>query len=155
MKKFILSLIGTALVVTAQAQVVQYGGVTVTNNTGTAIAWATGETTNWNAAVTGTKWDSFVLEVRAGSASALGGPINIRWSTSADGSSYTSPLAASGASGWFSAPLTTAAAGVGTWTTNITLNSVGFWRIDYATNQTTVTLTNFHIRAFYKPNRDG
>lgn len=151
--KFFLLAVLAALALPAGAQ--QYGYVTMTNNTGTAIAWATGDTTNWNAAATLTKYDSFTLEVRAGSASAIAGPLNLRWSVSQDGVNYTTPLVAPGASGWFAAPLTSAAAGVSTWTTNITVGSYGYWRIDYVTNQTTVTLTNFQIRAYLKPKRNG
>lgn len=142
---------------TPAARAQQYAFTTLTNNTGLAIAWATGDQTNWNAAVTLTRFDSFVLEVRAAAATALAGPINLRWSTSQDGTTWTSttPGAAPLAGGWFGAHMSNGTAGLTVWSTNITVNSVGYWRIENGTNQTGVTITNFNLRAYTKPRRTG
>lgn len=134
----------------------QYGYVTVTNNTGTAVAWATGGATNWAAPITLVKHEEFVLEISQGTASAAaGGTIDVRWSTSSDGTTWTTGLNQSGNSGWFSAGVTNSAAGMARWRTNITVGSIGYWRIDWATNQIGQTITNFNVRAYLKPKRNG
>lgn len=139
---------------TSHAQ--QYNFATVTNNTGAPLAWTTATASNWNSSVSLTKFDSFVLETGVGTAStAAGGTLDIRFSTSNDGINWTTGLNQPGASGWFSLSPTNSAAGMAWSRTNIVVGSIGYWRIEWVTNNTGVTLTNFTIRAYVKPKRTG
>jgi hypothetical protein len=139
-----------------QARAQQYASTTITNNTGAAVSWGTGTATNWNAAVSVPKFGDFALTVRVAQADTAGaaGTMDVRWSTSIDGTTWANGLNASGSSGWFSVPLTNSGAVI-TWNTNITLNSVGYWRIDWITNASGKTLTNFNVKVTTKPKRFG
>lgn len=119
------------------------------------ISWANASTTNFNLVVSAPKWQEFVLEVTAGSASTLSGTMDFRWSTSSDGTNWTTPLASSGSSGWFALPISGTAGGRINNRTNIVLNSIGFWRADYVTNTSGQTLTNFNVKVYVKPRRYG
>lgn len=118
-------------------------------------AWGNATASNQNLVVSATKWQEFVVEVTAGSASTLSGTMDIRWSTSSDGTNWTTPLASSGSSGWFALPISGAAGGRINNRTNILLNSIGFWRADYVTNTSGQTLTNFNVKVYTKPRRYG
>ncbi len=56
------------------------------------------------------------------------------------------------ASGWFSIPLTNNTTRV-VWGTNITMNSAGYWRLNWLTNTAVQHMTNVSIRAYVKPFR--
>jgi len=153
MKKIILLI--TMLVASFTAQAQQYTAVTLWSFN----AWTNNATaaSNINAAVTLTKHDEFVLEVVAKATNAMGGDINIRWATSADGVNYTPHPALLLNSGWFGAPMTNAAvAGItASFITNINVASRGYWKILWATNQTGQHITNLTIKAYLKPRTDG
>lgn len=154
--KIILLLTFLLTLCSPPADAQQYEVRTLTNNTGIAVAWGTGGATNWAAPITLTKYDSFVLEINQGTASAAaGGTMDIRWSTSSDGTTWTTGLNQPGASGWFSAGVTNSAAGMARWRTNITVGSIGYWRIDWVTNQIGQTITNFSVKGYLKPKRNG
>lgn len=102
--------------------------------------------------VTLTKFGDFALVVDVGVTNAVTGTIDLSWQTSPDGVNWAT--AGSSAVGWFSAPLTNG----GThpvWLTNITVNSVGYWRVNWATNKSGQHLTNWTIRTYTKPKRNG
>jgi hypothetical protein len=159
---------GLALMVSAPETkaAVQYGDSSITktllNIQGTN---APGATTNVAAIggtnhVTLTTWDSFALEVRTGLTNASAGTIDLAWQTSLDGVNWgNSGLGAGGgagggSSGWFSVPLTNGGTAC-VWSTNVTVGSMGYWRISWATNNSTQNATNWVIKAWPKPRRQG
>jgi len=108
---------------------------------------------NFAAAVTCTKWAEFDLEISFKMVAAGLSNIDLAWSTSDNGTTYATTKNQN-AAGWF-----TAAVGNGTttvlWRTNVTMNSAGYWRLDWLTNGDIVALTNLTIKAYAKPKRQG
>jgi hypothetical protein len=111
---------------------------------------ATATATNLDTAIDVREFSEFTLEVQAGLTNASTGTIDLRWTTSNDGTKYSAAPAAPGASGWFSVPLT----GAGTsasWRTNIPVGSYRNWKISWSTNVAGQHMTNVLIRAYGKP----
>lgn len=152
---FICLALGALLLGSSPATAQQYGPKTTfwgvndfTNATGTA--------SNLAAATTMTKNDQFTLWVVAGFTNPCAGNLNIQWDCSADGVNYltTNNPTVSGSSGWFSIPLTNSGTKV-VWATNITVGTLGFWRINWFTNAAGQSMTNVTIQAYVKPVRSG
>ena len=117
---------------------------TATNNVNQA--------TNVAAAVDASQFSDFLLEVRfTGTNSAMTTTLGytIAWQTSADNSNWGTVDNVN--RGWFSVPTTNVITTV--WTTNITLNSMGYWRANYLTNSAGQCITNLAIKAWVKPKR--
>ena len=118
---------------------------------------ATAGRTNLNAAIDVTQVSDFALSVFTVSSTAVSGasPFVIKWQTSLDGSNWnaTTNDAPGTAQGWFAVPSSTGGGFTNYWTTNITVNSIGYWRINDITNSTGQTLTNIVIRGYIKPKR--
>lgn len=115
-----------------------------------------GAVTNLNSALDATQVSDFALQLVASSTNdAIAGGISVVWETSLDGSnwptSYTNFAGAPGVQGWFSIPTTNLLKTV--WTTNITVNSVGYWRIRSLTNASSGNFTNIALRGYVKPKR--
>lgn len=144
-------LVACSLTATAQ----QYAPSTILSIANTNVV---GATTNVGALTTGpvtlTKWQDFALSVDVGVTNASAGTLDIQWDTSLDGVTYTTAKAMPGASGWFSVPLTNSTTRI-YWTTNITLNAVGYFRVSWVTNQAGQHITNLVIKAYKKPARFG
>ncbi len=140
----------------------QYGYTTLhvegtTNGIANAAATNIHVTALGTNGVTLTKWGDFTLNVDGFSAGALtNGMLDFRWSTSADGTSWNTnaTLNASEGAGWFSLGVNTGGSRF-IMNTNITVNSIGYWRIDFITNRTGLTVSNMTIRAYLKPRRTG
>jgi hypothetical protein len=132
----------------------QYGVIKELLNIGGTNATATATNVGALGHVAATKYDYFTLQVIVGATNASAGTYDIRWSTSADGTNWTTAPAAPGSSGWFSVPLTNTTIPM-VWQTNITVNGIGFWRVDWATNASAHHVTQQVIRAWGKPRRDG
>lgn len=81
--------------------------------------------------------------------------LGVRWSVSADGVNWpATAIDVAGQTGHFTIPLTNNTGQI-TWQTNITMNTLGYWRLDYLTNNHSGSLTNGHIKAWFKPQRNG
>lgn len=111
---------------------------------------------NLNSSIDLTQFGDFALQVVAKTTNAaVGGGISVVWETSLDGSnwptSYTNFAGAPGVVGWFSVPITNNVTTV--WTTNITVNSIGYWRIRTITNASSGSFTNLVITGYVKPKR--
>ena len=111
---------------------------------------------NLNAAIDVTQFTDFALQVLAKSTNAaVAGGISIVWETSLDGSNWptyvTNNAATPHMQGWFNVPTTNNVTTL--WTTNITVNSVGYWRIRTITNASSGSFTNFAITGYVKPKR--
>jgi len=150
-KKFILAVITIAALAmfTGAASALEYG-VAKTLWSTASITNVPATATNLAAVVDVTKVTEFTLQANVGITNAATGTLDLRWSTSEDGVNYTSGLGVSGSSGWFSIPLTNAGTAV-VWTTNVTVNSHGYWRLDWLTNQASgAHITNVSLKAFIK-----
>ncbi len=114
-----------------------------------------GAITNLAAAIDVTQVSDFALSFVAKSTNTTGaGTLDFVWETSPDGSNW--PITSTNASlgrtqGWFSAPVTNGVAHV--WITNITVDSIGFWRIRTYTNASSCNFTNMAIAGRVKPKR--
>jgi len=136
----------------------QYSATTLYSFAGTDTNVVAG-TTNLGASANGgvvslTKWDNFVLEFRAtGTNAALTTTLGytVAWQTSADGTNWGTVDNIN--RGWFSIPTTNV--NPIAWTTNITVNTIGFWRINWLTNSSGQCITNMAVRAWRKPLRSG
>ncbi len=112
--------------------------------------------TNLAAAIDVTQVTDFALQIVAKTTNAaVGGSLDFVWETSLDGSnwptSYTNNAANSRTTGWFSALVTNNVTTV--WVTNITVDSIGYWRIRSLTNATSGNFTNMSIVGYIKPKR--
>lgn len=151
MKAFILS-IGLLALMAFGVSAQQYGvHATLVNLQGTNV---TATATNVAAILGANKFDSFALDVFWGLTNAATGSLDVRWDTSCDGSNFSSSPAAAGSSGWFSVPLTNAGL-VGCWMTNLTVGDIGYWRINWITNNTGQSMTNIVIKAIRKYKTSG
>lgn len=114
-----------------------------------------GVATNLLSAIDLTTVTDFTLSLVGKSTNTTGtGTYDFVWETSPDGSNWpiTSTNAALGRSqGWFSAPITNGVLHV--WLTNITVDSIGFWRIRTGTNASSCNFTNLAIEGRIKPKR--
>jgi hypothetical protein len=151
MKKLILGLGLFALCSFAVAQ--QYDYVQINTRTGTASTIPASAATNINAVIPCTKYTDFLLSVNFKAMAAHTSALDFRWELSPDGTNWPA-IATAGNSGWFGGPV-----GNGTttvqWSTNVTMNSAGFFRISYITNGHAAVVTNLDIKAYYKPKRNG
>lgn len=131
-------------------------GVANTFWTFTASAGGTnipGTATNLASAVNCTYYDEFVLSVQCGLTNPSVGTLDIRWSKGMDGVNFCTIPNCPPSSGWFSVPLTNGGTNF-VWTTNIVVDSIGHWRLDWLTNNCTgAHATNFLIEAYQKPIR--
>ncbi len=140
----------------------QYGYTTLLEQGSTnliATAAATNLTTVSTASngVVLTKYNDFVLNVDGYTAGALtNGMIDVRWSTSVDGMAWQTncELKSGSTCGWFSMDVNTGGNHF-MFNTNITVGALGYWRIDFLTNRTGLTVSNTTIRAYLKPTRRG
>lgn len=112
--------------------------------------------TNLAAAIDVTQTADFALQIVAKTTNAaVGGSLDFVWETSLDGSNwptgYTNNAANSRTTGWFSALVTNNVTTV--WVTNITVDSIGYWRIRSLTNNTSGNFTNLSIVGYIKPKR--
>lgn len=118
---------------------------------------ANGVVSNANSTLDATMVTDFALEVKTVSAVAVSGasPLILKWRTSLNGTDFnTSTNDQPGlAQGWFAVPMSTGGSLSNYWTTNITVNSIGYWQLQLMTNNTGQTLTNVSIRAYVKPKR--
>lgn len=110
-----------------------------------------GAATNLAASVTLTKETEFVLALHwdgtnATQTSTLG--VTCAWQTSADGVNWGTVVDGKNA-GWFTIPTTNSVSH--NWSTNITVNTVGYWRLNWMTNGAVSMWTNGWIRAYKKP----
>jgi hypothetical protein len=113
-----------------------------------------GATSNLNAAVDCTQVSDFLLAVQlygtnADLTTTLG--YSIVWQTSADGTTWGNLSTGNGSAGWFGLATTNSLPNV--WHTNITMNSLGYWRVAWVTNASGQCLTNVQIKAYVKPKR--
>jgi hypothetical protein len=145
--KTLFNIITLASALVASAQ--QYGvGNTLASIGGTN---ATATASNVAGVATLTKYDQFSIEAVIALTNAAAGTLDVAWDTSNDNSSW----ATTGAGlGWFSIPLTNGGAVI-KWNTNITINSVGYWRARWITNASGQSATSIVIRAYIKPRRNG
>lgn len=116
-----------------------------TNNPATA--------TNLAQVIDVTQFPDFALIVKGGLTNPSAGTLDIKWDVSADNTypvqaGVVAPLQ----SGWFSVPLTNNGTNFN-WTTNITVNAVGYWRLTWLTNAAVQHMTNITIRGYVKPKR--
>jgi len=156
MRKSIITILAVVGLTIGAAQAQQYGLLTTLESHQATNGWATGTASNLAAVVTLTKWDEFVLEVINTCSNAVGaGTMSIQWDVSADGVNYpgTSGTVDGKNRGWFSIPITNANQTI--WTTNITVNSIGYWRANWVTNIAGQFSTNLTIKAYAKPKRQG
>lgn len=162
MKKF-LSIIGLACLLAVPA----FGAGELDYQAHTiytiASAFPTGTASNIAAQVTTeivncTQHDAFTLQLftTPNATGAQGANnISIRYSISADGENWPAGIIdKAGVQGWFDIPLTNNTGQI-TWQTNITMNTIGYWRLDYMTNNHSGSLTNGFIKAWFKPKRSG
>lgn len=92
------------------------------------------------------------LQFRFGLTNASTGTITVQWDTSMDGVNFCANPACPGTSGWFAVPLTNGGTFT-TWTTNITVGSFGYYRINYMTNVAVQHFTNAQVLAYAKPSK--
>lgn len=131
----------------------QYGATTLYSFAGTDTN-IVGQATNIAATVTLTKWDQFFLEFRATGTNSAGTATTgwaLAWQHSADGTNWGTVDGIS--RGWFAFPSTNQITTIAT--TNIVVNSAGYWRLNWVTNNTGHHVTNMSIRAWTKPIRQG
>jgi hypothetical protein len=112
--------------------------------------------TNLNAAIDVTQFTDFAIQLVAKTTNAaVAGGISVVWETSLDGSnwptSYTNFAGAPLVTGWFSIPITNAVTTV--WSSNITANAIGYWRIRSLTNASSGSFTNIALTGYVKPKR--
>ena len=155
MKKILslLGLIGLLAAPAFGAGEIQYEPITLVSLSD--VRWITATATNFAAVVNCTKHDKFALQFDILTTNASTGPVIVRWSTSLDGVSYASnPEVAGVSAGWFAIPTTNNAKST-TFLTNITVDAIGFWRLEYMTNTTVQHISNCVVRAYLKPQRSG
>lgn len=154
----LLAVVALLALCSPAAKAQQYGSIATLWNAPNATNVAAGGTSNLASVVTLTKYDNFALQfdLIATNATAAAGTFDVYWDTSADGLNYSGaskPGGFVGSSGWFGVPVTNSLRT--TFVTNITVNSVGYWRINWITNNSGVCFTNMLIRAYAKPKRQG
>ena len=111
------------------------------------------QTTNLNTQIQVTQFSDFGLEATLGFTNASAGTYDIAWSSSHDGINWADTgIGSIGCRGWFSIPLTNGGPVI-TWSTNITVNTCGYWRIEWGTNASVQHLTNAVIKGYVKPKR--
>lgn len=132
----------------AQAQ--EQFGVNKVLWSASSITNVAGQTTNLAATVTTAKWGEFELDVVIGITNASAGSYDIAWQTSNDGTSWGN---AGQTFGHFAIPATNAGTVI-RWRTNI-VNTAGFWRANWGTNNLVQHITNAQIKAYVKPRRYG
>ena len=97
-----------------------------------------------------TFYSAMTLEVKAGFTNASTGTLDIQWDTSANGTEFCANKACPGTSGWFAVPLTNGTTST-YWTTNISnIGAMGYWRLNWITNNAVQHMTNVSIRAYVK-----
>ena len=155
MRTFIIAVIGFIAALGAPVKAADYavqktfwswvGGQTNLNTTATNLA----------AAIDVTQFTDFALQVSCVFTNTdLSGGIDIRWDTSIDNVNYSGQVVSPGSSGWFRIPVpATNVANRVTWTTNITVGAVGYWRLAWLTNQAGQAITNLSIVGRVKPKR--
>jgi hypothetical protein len=124
-----------------------------------AGTWTNGPTvvTNLNAAIDVTQVSDFALTLIASGTNAAGaaGGFSVVWETSLDGSNWpqdTNQISRS--VGWFSIPAQSNNVKT-VWVTNITVDSIGYWRIRHITNAANMNYTNMAVRGYVKPKRQN
>jgi hypothetical protein len=151
--KTLLTFIATCLLAIGAVAQEQYSATTLYSFAGTDTN-VVGQTTNIAAAMTLTKFDSFFLEFRATGTNSAGtatGGFALAWQHSADGSNWGTVDTMS--RHWFGIPTTNLITTV--FTTNITVNSAGYWRLNWLTNNRAHCITNMSIKGWVKPRRQG
>lgn len=114
-----------------------------------------GNATNLSAAVIDCRnYKEFVLSINCGLTNpSAGGTLDFQWTTSSDGVNFCSIPVCPKASGWFSVPLTNGGTNF-SFSTNIVVDSIGYWRINWLTNNTLgAHATNFLIQGYQKPEK--
>lgn len=153
----LLSMLALVCGLGLNAKAQQYGLLTTLKSVHATNALANATPTNLNAVVTLTRHDEFVLEFVIGTTNPQASSLSVQWDTSADGVNYPGagglPVFNGHNKGWFSIPLTNATPLV--FTTNIVVNSMGYWRLSWLTNVSAVFLTNIQIKAYAKPRTSG
>jgi hypothetical protein len=113
--------------------------------------------TNLRAAIDVTMVTDFSLQVKTVATNAsTGGTLDVVWDTSNSGdwgTGFGNPLP--GSRGWFSLPLTNNGNVTSVFTTNITVNGVGYWRIVAITNSVAQCITNWSVLGYVKPKRQN
>jgi hypothetical protein len=122
-----------------------------------AGTWTNGPTivTNLNAAIDCTSVTDFSLSLIAYGTNNAGatGSFNVVWETSPDGANWpkdTNQISRS--VGWFSIPVSSNDVKT-VWTTNITMDAIGYWRLRHLTNAANMNYTNISIAGWIKPQR--
>jgi hypothetical protein len=113
---------------------------------------ATATATNLASTVTLTKTDKWTLWVVVGVTNPAAGSLALQWDCSADGTTFltTNNPAVSGSSGFFSIPLTNSGTKI-VWATNMTADSLGYWRLNWLTNSAGQSVTSIVVQAYAKP----
>jgi len=110
---------------------------------------------NLNAAIDCTQFTDFSLAVIAKATNNAGGAggFSIVWETSPNGSDWPQDTnQISRAVGWFSIPIQSNAVTT-VWTTNITMDAIGYYRIRHITNNCNMNYTNISLVGYVKPKR--
>jgi hypothetical protein len=155
MKTLIKSLALVAVIASA-ALVARAGDYAVQKtlwNVGSVVSntWILNTATNLNAVVDCTQVTDFTLNIKVGLTNASAGLIGVNWETSADNTwPGTNTYRANGGSFSFS---TTNMHQLVNWSTNITMNSLGYWRLAWLTNDSVQHATSAVVRAYIKPKR--
>lgn len=152
--KILILIAAFALAFALPADAQQYGAIktllsistTNANNTATNVGNIGGANANY---VTLTKKGDFVLEVQALFTNAVTGTIDVNYTTSADGSNWATTGAGTGT---FSVPCTNSGTAL-YWTTNITVNALGYWKATWVSNATGLSTTSLVVKAWGKPER--
>lgn len=111
--------------------------------------------TNIAAAIDVTPVTDFALQFLAKGTNNTGGAgsFDVVWETSLDGSNWPGTTNLVGrTTGWFSVPLQSNNVTT-VWTTNITVDAIGYWRIRHITNNANMNFTNIAVTGYIKPKR--
>jgi len=115
---------------------------------------ATGTATNLAVTIDCTTTTDFSLTFEFGLTNPAAGSFNCRWEKSATRNFLITNIANHADSGWFAVPLTNRGTKT-VWTTNITMDAIGYYRIVWGTNQIGQSVTSALVRAYAKPARFG
>jgi len=145
MKKLLLSAFcAFSAVIPAYSQL--YDTSQLVNN----IAIASGGSSNVAAVVGCTRYDEFALQINFKLMASGTDPVTFTWCTSNDGVTYCTTGSGQGT-------FTVAANGTTpvVFTTNMVMNSVGYFQISSIAGSTNAITTNLTVNAFFKPRKRG
>lgn len=111
----------------------------------------TGTVTNLASVADVTQYNDFQFVVFGAATNACAGTLDVVWTTSGDNSHFCSAVCPQNR-GWFSIPLTNLGTAFA-WQTNVTVTSLGYWKVDYITNSAGQSITNITVNAYAKPTK--